>query len=160
MPWHRRPSSLKEDYSQLFWYLVWCWSWRYYRDSPVSALKTGMDRETGGCAFFVWDLVRRAMVWSGAVSLGFTIGGGAGKWCWIITLGAGSHSAGLLSNLGVGWCGMWFCSLGCLRIIFCTLIDQQFWAVEGNGTVAVGAGVLSGDWQLAEASHRAALDWS
>ena len=63
-----------------------------------------MARSTGGCAFCVWDLVRRSMGLSGAVSLVFTLGcGGTVKLCWIRTLGAGAHVAGSLDTLGVGW---------------------------------------------------------
>ena len=56
----------------------------------------------GSCSVFVWDLVRHAMGRYGEVSLGCTLGGGAGKLCWIHTIGYGSHSAGLLGTLRVG----------------------------------------------------------
>ena len=61
---------------------------------------------TGGCAFRVWDLVRHEMGWSGEVYLGCIIGGVAGKWCCIRTLGSGSNGVGLLGTIEVGWEGM------------------------------------------------------
>ena len=98
IPWQRRTSSFQYDSSQIFWYLGWCRSQRYSRESPVSELRTNMDgavtgvdqraskalgkycwdtwegvnvrdccnwdhmcRAIIGCAFCVWDLVRRAM---------------------------------------------------------------------------------------------------
>ena len=93
-----------------------------------------MARLTGGCAFFVWDLVRRAMGWSGEVSLGCTLGfGGSGKLCRMCTLGYGSHGAGSLGTFGVGWGGMGCCSLGCFSVLFWTLIYWRV-AVFGMGS--------------------------
>ena len=56
--------------------------------------------------------------------------------------------------------GMGCCSLVCFRICFCTIIERQVLSVEGNDMGAIGAGVSSGNSQLAKASHRAGMAWS
>ena len=120
-----------------------------------------MARSTGGCAFLVWYLLRHAMGWYGTVSLGCTIGGGGdGKLCWMCTLEAGSHGAGSLGTLVIGWGGMGCCSLGWFSILFWTLINLRVWSGAGNGMVAVGAVVSYKDSQLEEASFRAVMAYS
>ena len=153
------------------------------RVSPVSALRTGVDRSVtgldqsvsrnlgkycwedwervtlracynwdlvrrgiGGCIFCVWDLVR--LGWnSGRVSLGSTIGYGAGTRWWIFCLGYGSHLDGLLGTLGVGW---WFMA-GYFRLLSIIFIAHLVWAGLGLGIGTAGSGLSLGDSQMLEA---------
>ena len=105
-----------------------------------------------GCALRVWDIVQLAMGWSGALSLGYTLGGGsANEFVWMCTLGSGSHGTGSLGTLVGVWGGTVYCSLVWFSIIFWTIIDFRVWSGAGNGG---SAGVSYGDAQLEEASRR------
>ena len=112
----------------------------------------------------MWDLVQREMgSTDGAVSLGCTLGCGAGNWFWNQSFGSGARGTGLLEtlgNLGVKWGGMGCCGLGCFSILFFTLGEQRCRTEEGNGMGAVGVGVSLEDDQLENSSQRAVLDCS
>ena len=176
-----------------FWYLGWCRSWWYSRESPVSKLMTGMARDVtgveqrasralgkycwdawegvtmrtccnwacvrisiGGCEFCVWELVRRVMGYTtGGVSLGHTIGDGAGKCCWIFLLGDVSHSAGSLGTLGFG------CRVrgGCFSFLSSIFIERLVWAGVGLRIGTAGYDFSLGAAQLLEALLRAAMAW-
>ena len=112
-------------------------------------------RASGGFIYIFWDLVRCEMGWTyGEVSLGFTLGDGAGTCWWIVLLGAGSHLAIFLGNLGSGWWVM----AGFFSFLSSILIARLVWAGVGLGIRIAGSVLSLGVYQLIEASRRAAMD--
>ena len=99
----------------------------------------------GGCSVFVWDLVRHAMGWTdGGVSLGFSLGDGAGMRCWRFLQGVGSLTTGSLVTLGVGWRVI----LGCFGFLSSILLARLVWAGVGLGIGTAGSSFSVGVAQL------------